>query len=140
MIGGQSQEQKDAAIATVELKDEIKKFIEASQRREESNQRLTCFIVLLTVLQVIMGVISLCSSKFFNQLSMSIFKEYLITFGWAVTGAISMAIALGIGVKIYSFLTPINEWEEVKKGNIGAAIIIASVIIGFALVIGLTIS
>lgn len=71
---------------------------------------------------------------------MQIFKEYLITFGWAITGAISMSVALGIGIKIYSYLTPINEWEEIKKGNIGVAIIVASVILAFALVIGLTIS
>ncbi len=71
---------------------------------------------------------------------MEILKEYLITFGWAVTGAISMALALGIGLKLYSILTPINEWEEVKKGNIGVAITIAAVIIGFSIVIGLTIN
>lgn len=66
-----------------------------------------------------------------------ILKQYAITFGWALTGAISMAIALGILVKIFSWITPIDEWEEIKKGNIGVAIIIASVIIGTALVIGL---
>ncbi len=68
-----------------------------------------------------------------------ILTQYLITFGWAITGAISMAIALGILVKIFSWITPINEWEEIKNGNIGVAIIMASTIIGTALVIGLTI-
>ena len=68
-----------------------------------------------------------------------ILQQYLITFGWAITGAILMAIALGILVKIFSKITPINEWEEIKKGNIGAAIIIAAVIIGTALVVGLTV-
>jgi len=71
---------------------------------------------------------------------MDIFNEYLITFGWAVTGAISMGIALGIGLKIYDWLTPLNEWEEIKKGNIGMAITVSSVILSFALVIGLTIN
>jgi len=68
-----------------------------------------------------------------------ILQQYLITFGWALTGAISMAIALGILVKIFSWITPIDEWEEIKKGNIGVAIILASIIIGTALVIGLTV-
>ncbi len=68
-----------------------------------------------------------------------ILEQYLITFGWALTGAISMAIALGILVKMFSKITPINEWEELKKGNLGVAIIMASVIIGAALVIGFTI-
>lgn len=71
---------------------------------------------------------------------MQIFREYLVTFGWALTGAIAMAVALGIGLKIYSLLTPIDEWEEIKKGNIGVAIITASVIIAFGFVIGLTIN
>ncbi|HUW71899.1 MAG TPA: DUF350 domain-containing protein [Candidatus Humimicrobiaceae bacterium] len=68
-----------------------------------------------------------------------ILQQYLITFGWAITGAISMAIALGFSVKIFSKITPINEWEEIKKGNIGVAIIISAVIIGTALVVGLTV-
>lgn len=68
---------------------------------------------------------------------LEIFQQYLITFGWAITGAISMAVSLGLMVKIFSFITPINEWEEIKNGNIGVAIILASAIIGTALVIAL---
>ncbi|MEK9135120.1 MAG: DUF350 domain-containing protein [Patescibacteria group bacterium] len=68
-----------------------------------------------------------------------ILQQYLITFGWAITGAISMAIALTVLVKIFSWITPINEWEEIKKGNMGVAIIMASIIIGTALVVGLTV-
>ena len=68
-----------------------------------------------------------------------ILQQYLTTGGWAITGAISMAIALGILVKIFAWLTPINEWEEVKKGNIGVAIVVSAVIIGTALVVGLTV-
>jgi len=68
-----------------------------------------------------------------------ILEQYLITFGWAITGAVSMAIALGVLIKVFSWITPIDEWEEIKKGNVGVAIIIAAVIIGTALVIGLTV-
>jgi len=68
-----------------------------------------------------------------------IITQYLITFGWALTGAVSMAVALSILVKIFSWITPINEWEEIKKGNMGVAVIIASIIVGTALVIGLTV-
>jgi len=69
---------------------------------------------------------------------MEIFKEYLITFGWAVTGAISMAISLGILVKVFAWITPIDEWQEIKNGNKSVAMILSSVILGTALVIGLT--
>jgi uncharacterized membrane protein YjfL (UPF0719 family) len=70
---------------------------------------------------------------------MEIFKEYLITFGWAMTGAISMALAIGLSLKIFTWLTPIDEWEEIKKGNLGVALIIVAAILGSAIVIGLTV-
>lgn len=69
-----------------------------------------------------------------------ILQQYLITFGWAITGAISMAVALGVLVKIFSWITPIDEWAEIKKGNIGVAIILTAVIIGTALVVGFTVA
>lgn len=68
-----------------------------------------------------------------------ILTQYLITFGWALTGAISMAVALGILVKLFSAITPIDEWEELKKGNMAVAVVMAAVIFGGALVIGLTV-
>jgi uncharacterized membrane protein YjfL (UPF0719 family) len=51
-----------------------------------------------------------------------------------------MAVALSILVKIFSWITPIDEWAEIKKGNIAVAIIIAAVIIGTAIVISFTIA
>ncbi|MCK5211422.1 DUF350 domain-containing protein [Candidatus Parcubacteria bacterium] len=69
----------------------------------------------------------------------SILEQYLITFGWALTGAISVALSLGIALKVFDWLTPINEWEEIKKGNMGVAMILSALILGTALVIGLTI-
>ncbi len=50
-----------------------------------------------------------------------------------------MAIGLAVLLKIFSWLTPINEWEEIKKGNIAMAIILAAVVLGAALVIGLVV-
>lgn len=68
-----------------------------------------------------------------------IFIQYAITFGWAITGALSMAVALGILVKIFSWITPIDEWGEIKNGNKAVGIIMAAVILGTAIVIGLTV-
>jgi uncharacterized membrane protein YjfL (UPF0719 family) len=70
---------------------------------------------------------------------MLILKEYLFTFGWAMVGAISMAIALAVMLKVFNWLTPVDEWEEIKKGNIAVAITVAAAIISAALVIGNTI-
>ncbi len=65
--------------------------------------------------------------------------QYLITFGWAVTGAVSMAVSLGVLTKIFSWISPINEWEELKSGNIAVAIVFGAGIFGTAVVIGLTV-
>lgn len=50
-----------------------------------------------------------------------------------------MGISLGIVVKIFSWITPIEEWKEIEKGNVAMGIILAAVVIGAALVIGLTV-
>jgi uncharacterized membrane protein YjfL (UPF0719 family) len=46
-----------------------------------------------------------------------------------------MALSLWILLSIFTWLTPVDEWDELKKGNLAIAIVMASVIIGFALVI-----
>lgn len=68
-----------------------------------------------------------------------IFQQYLITFGWAITGAISMGVALSILVKIFSWVSPIDDWAEIKNGNKAVAMVLGSVILGGAIVIGLTV-
>lgn len=65
--------------------------------------------------------------------------QYLITIGWALSGAIGMALSLSILLKIFTWITPINEWEELKKGNYAVAIVLAAVVLGAALVISFTV-
>lgn len=66
-----------------------------------------------------------------------IFEAYLITFGWAVVGSIAMAVGLVIAIKIFDLATTkINEWEEIGKGNMAVAVVIASVILSVGYVIG----
>ena len=71
---------------------------------------------------------------------MIIFQEFLFTFGWAIVGALSMAVSLAIMIKIFNWLTPVDEWQEMKNGNIAIAITMASVILSAALVISNAIS
>ncbi len=66
--------------------------------------------------------------------------QYLITFGWAVTGAVSMAVSLSILIKIFAWISPVDEWKEIQKGNMSMAVVLASVILGTAVVIGFTLS
>ena len=69
----------------------------------------------------------------------TLLTQYLITFGWALTGALSMAISLGVLTKLFHKISPIDEWEELKRGNMAVAFVFSSVIIGTAFVIGLTV-
>lgn len=60
--------------------------------------------------------------------------------GYGLAAALIMGLALGLLIKIWDLLTPINEWEELKKGNIAVAIVLAAVIIGFAIVVSVAIA
>jgi uncharacterized membrane protein YjfL (UPF0719 family) len=65
---------------------------------------------------------------------------FLMSLGWGLVASISMSISLGILLKVYDMMTPINEWEEIRKGNIACAIIMAAVIIAFGMVVAFTMS
>jgi uncharacterized membrane protein YjfL (UPF0719 family) len=66
---------------------------------------------------------------------MEIFVEYLKLIGWGIVGMVTMVLSLWILLLVFTWLTPVDEWEELKKGNLAIAIVMAAVIIGFALVI-----
>jgi uncharacterized membrane protein YjfL (UPF0719 family) len=51
-----------------------------------------------------------------------------------------MAFSLWILLSLFTWLTPVDEWDELKKGNLAIAIVMAAVIIGFALVISAAIA
>ncbi len=66
--------------------------------------------------------------------------SYLGTLGFAMIGAISMGVGLGVALKIFTMLTPdIDEMEELKKGNISVAIVVAAVIISMGAVVAISI-
>jgi putative membrane protein len=60
--------------------------------------------------------------------------------GYGIVAALIMSLALGILIKVWNWLTPVDEWEELKKGNIAVGIVLAAVIIGFAIVVSAAIS
>ena len=71
---------------------------------------------------------------------MSILIDYLKLIGWGAVGIVTMAFSLWILLSLFTWLTPVDEWDELKKGNVAIAIVMASVIIGFALVIAAAIA
>ncbi|MFA6134390.1 MAG: DUF350 domain-containing protein [Phycisphaerae bacterium] len=66
--------------------------------------------------------------------------QYLVTIGWALAGAVSMGLGLGVALKVFTILTPkIDEMEELKKGNIGVAIVLAAVILAMGIVVAVVV-
>ena len=55
--------------------------------------------------------------------------QYLRAVGWSVTAAVGFAFGVGSALKVFDYLsTDIDEWEEIKKGNIGVSLIFISLI------------
>ena len=66
--------------------------------------------------------------------------SYLVTLGYALVGAISMGVGLGVALKIFTVLTPgIDEIEELKKGNMSVAIVLGAVILSMGAVVAITV-
>jgi uncharacterized membrane protein YjfL (UPF0719 family) len=61
--------------------------------------------------------------------------DYLKAIGWGAVGVLTMAFSLWVLLLVFTWLTPVDEWDELKKGNLAIAIVMGSVVIGFALVI-----
>ena len=66
----------------------------------------------------------------------SILSAYLVTFGWAIVGSLSMGVGIIITLKLFDLSTRrVDEWELIKQGNIAMAIILAAVIISLGIVV-----
>ena len=57
--------------------------------------------------------------------------QYVRAVGWSVTAAaVGFAFGVGIALKVFDWLsTDIDEWAEIKKGNIGVSLIFISLIV-----------
>jgi uncharacterized membrane protein YjfL (UPF0719 family) len=65
-----------------------------------------------------------------------IFRAYLITFGWAIIGSVSMGLGIIVTLKMFDLSTRnVDEWQLVKDGNIPIAIILAAVILALGIVV-----
>lgn len=66
----------------------------------------------------------------------SIALNMLFAVLWAIVAAIGFAAAIAIGFRVLNLLTPgLNEWEELKKGNMAVGILWAAFTIAVAIVI-----
>jgi len=62
--------------------------------------------------------------------------DYVITFGWAVVGSLSMGFGLLLTLTIIGWFTvKIDEEALLKEGNMAVAIVLASIILACAWVV-----
>lgn len=62
--------------------------------------------------------------------------QFAKSFGWAVVASISFAFSIGLAIKVFDLLSgKIDEWEEIKKGNWGVAMILTAMILSVGLVL-----
>jgi len=70
-----------------------------------------------------------------NTLS-GILMQYARAVGWSVAAAVGFAFGVGIALKVFDWLsTDIDEWEEIKKGNMGVSLIFVSLIVMVGLLV-----
>lgn len=56
---------------------------------------------------------------------------------WAALSAIFMGFGTGLGIKLFDLVTPgLDEMEELRKGNMAVAIVVAAVILAIGYVMG----
>lgn len=66
----------------------------------------------------------------------SIALNMLFAVLWSLVAAVGFAGAIAIGYRVLELLTPgINEWEELRKGNMAVALLWASFTISVAIVV-----
>ncbi len=62
--------------------------------------------------------------------------EYARALGWSIVAAVGFAFGIGIALKVFDWLsTDIDEWEEIKNGNIGVSLIFISLIVMVGLLV-----
>lgn len=66
----------------------------------------------------------------------SLFPQMVRSLLWAMVASVSFAFSMGLAIKVFDLLSKdINEWEEIKKGNLGVALIFVAMILSVGLVL-----
>ena len=64
------------------------------------------------------------------------FAQYGRSLLWAITAAIGFGLGVGISLKVFDWLsTDIDEWAEIRNGNMGVSIIFVSLIVMVGLIV-----
>jgi uncharacterized membrane protein YjfL (UPF0719 family) len=70
-----------------------------------------------------------------NEITMTLIQMGR-SLAWAIVAGVGFALAMGLAIKVFDWLSKdINEWEEIRKGNIGVALIFVAMILSVGLVL-----
>lgn len=70
-----------------------------------------------------------------SEITMTLW-QMVRSMGWAVVAAVSFAFSMALAIKVFDTMSKnIDEWEEIKKGNIGVALIFVAMILSVGLVL-----
>ena len=62
--------------------------------------------------------------------------QFVRSFAWAIIAAVSFALAMGLAIKVFNCISKdIDEWEEIKNGNWGVAMILTAIVLSVGLVL-----
>tara|TARA_B100000809_G_scaffold125065_1_gene123303 strand:+ start:230 stop:460 length:231 start_codon:yes stop_codon:yes gene_type:complete len=62
--------------------------------------------------------------------------EYCRAIGWALAASIGFSLGVAIAVFIFNKLsTDIDEWQEIKNGNVGVALIEVALIVMIGIIV-----
>ena len=70
---------------------------------------------------------------------MDMLNVTLMNFAYAVSGAVTTLIFIGLGYKMFDRMTPFDTHSQLEKGNIAVGIVVGSIFIALGLAIGLVI-
>ena len=63
-------------------------------------------------------------------------EMYIRAMGWIITASIGFSTGVAIAIIIFDFISKdIDEWEEIKKGNIGVSLIFVALIVMTGLIV-----
>lgn len=63
-------------------------------------------------------------------------EMYIRAMGWIITASVGFSTGVAIAIIIFDFISKdINEWEEIKKGNIGVSLIFVALIVMTGLIV-----
>jgi|TARA_B100001105_G_C22033393_1_gene290812 uncharacterized membrane protein YjfL (UPF0719 family) len=63
-------------------------------------------------------------------------EQYARAIGWTISASVGFAIGVAIALWIFDLISrDIDEWEEIKKGNIGVSLIFVSLIVMIGLIV-----